>query len=330
MIHYDSPLSDLEAMLLPPVIHGFFMKEKKWIGLLVENVGHIEWNKDAYERLVLPQSTKDLVKALIMVRKSKSGAKLGMSLAGKRDDIIAGKGNGLIMLLHGGPGTGKTLTAGRHTILFQSWQLADEEQKEMPLYSVTCGDVGTKPDVVEQYMNTVLHLGKTWNCVLLLDEADVFLEERTLSDVERNSLVSVFLRVLEYYEGILILTSNRVGTLDEAFKSRIQVALQYPPLNRPSRKQIWRNFFDMLETDDEEINLHELRRRIDELTSHEMNGRQIRNVLTTARQLAMYKQETLGWNHLEQAIKTASAFDTYLRNVQGHTEEQWAADNKLR
>ncbi|KAL1631198.1 hypothetical protein SLS56_004445 [Neofusicoccum ribis] len=269
MVHYDSPLSDLEAMLLPPVIHGFFMKEKKWIGLLVENVGHIEWNKDAYERLVLPQSTKDLVKALIMVRKSKSGAKLGMSLAGKRDDIIAGKGNGLIMLLHGGPGTGKTLTAGRHIIPFQSWQLADEEQK-------------------------------------------------------------VFLRVLEYYEGILILTSNRVGTLDEAFKSRIQVALQYPPLNRPSRKQIWRNFFDMLETDDEEINLHELRRRIDELTSHEMNGRQIRNVLTTARQLAMYKQETLGWDHLEQAIKTASAFDTYLKNVHGHTDEQWAADNKLR
>lgn len=48
--------------------------------------------------------------------------------------------------------------------------------------------------------------------VVLLDEADVFLEERDVRDLNRNALVSVFLRALEYYEGILILTSNRVGT----------------------------------------------------------------------------------------------------------------------
>jgi hypothetical protein len=48
--------------------------------------------------------------------------------------------------------------------------------------------------------------------VVLLDEADVFLEERDMKDLKRNALVSVFLRALEYYDGILILTSNRVGT----------------------------------------------------------------------------------------------------------------------
>lgn len=37
--------------------------------------------------------------------------------------------------------------------------------------------------------------------VVLLDEADVFLEQRTLTDLQRNALVSVFLRVLEYYDG---------------------------------------------------------------------------------------------------------------------------------
>ncbi|KAI1254482.1 hypothetical protein MGN70_003886 [Eutypa lata] len=95
----------------------------------------------------------------------------------------------------------------------------------MPLYSVTCSDIGTSLEAVEKYLGSVLHLGKKWNCVLLLDEADVFLEERTLSDLDRNSLVSVFLRTLEYYDGVLILTSNRVGTFDEAFQSRIQLAL---------------------------------------------------------------------------------------------------------
>lgn len=76
----------------------------------------------------------------------------------------------------------------------------------MPLYRVTCGDIGTNAEAVEKYLQTILYLGKTWNCgmfskvlplisaklytVLLLDEADVFLEERSLSDLERNSLVS--------------------------------------------------------------------------------------------------------------------------------------------
>ena len=82
------------------------------VRLLVDNVFNVTWNKDAFERLVLPSNTKELIKALVMVRTSVPGKIQGMSLAGKRDDLIAGKGNGLIMLLHGGPGTGKTLTAG--------------------------------------------------------------------------------------------------------------------------------------------------------------------------------------------------------------------------
>lgn len=82
------------------------------------------------------------------------------------------------------------------------------EIAEMPLYSVTCGDIGIEAEHVEKYLKTVLYLGKTWNCgacnfsdlfqdtitksapVLLLDEADVFLEERSLNDLQRNSLVS--------------------------------------------------------------------------------------------------------------------------------------------
>ena len=84
------------------------------VHLLVERIQPVNWNKIAFEQLVLPKRTKNLVKALVMVRKQKlgdSGPQIG--LKGKCDDIIAGKGSGLIMLLHGGPGTGKTLTAGK-------------------------------------------------------------------------------------------------------------------------------------------------------------------------------------------------------------------------
>jgi SpoVK/Ycf46/Vps4 family AAA+-type ATPase len=284
-------------------------------------VGRVTWNKDAFERLVLPKKTKDLVKALVMVRTSKLGEQQGMSLSGKRkrDDLIAGKGNGLIMLLHGGPGTGKTLTAE-----------SVAELAEMPLYNVTCGDIGTSADAVEKYLQTVLVLGKTWNCVLLLDEADIFLEQRSLSDLERNSLVSVFLRTLEYYGGILILTSNRVGTFDEAFKSRIQVALHYTNLDRVARKKIWKNFFDMMEADEEDVNLDELNKHMQELADQDMNGREIRNALTTARQIALFQKETLAWEHVEQAITTASVFNKYLGTVHGHTDDQYARDQEIR
>ena len=54
------------------------------------------------------------------------------------------------------------------------------------------------------------------------------------------------MRTLEYYDGILILTSNRVGTFDEAFKSRIQLSLRYKRLQRHQRKQIWLNFMSHL------------------------------------------------------------------------------------
>jgi len=64
------------------------------------------------------------------------------------------------------------------------------EIAEKPLYRVTCGDIGTQADAVEKYLQTIMYLGKTWDCVLLLDEADVFLEERTMADLQRNSLVS--------------------------------------------------------------------------------------------------------------------------------------------
>lgn len=81
--------------------------------LLIDNIRPVRWNKEVFDRLVLPSKIKDMVKSLVMVRASSRDPKDRRILDAKRDDLIAGKGNGLIMLLHGGPGTGKTLTAGK-------------------------------------------------------------------------------------------------------------------------------------------------------------------------------------------------------------------------
>ena len=301
-------LSDVEFTILPPAIYGFDFQQKSWISLNVDSIEDIKWKKEVFDRLVLPKKTKELIQALVTAR-----------ISGDKD-IISNKGNGLVILLHGGPGTGKTLTA--ETVA---------EISEKPLYRVTCGDIGTNAAEVEKYLSKIFTLGKIWGCVLLLDEADVFLEQRSLADLQRNSFVSVFLRILEYYDGILILTSNRVGTFDAAFRSRIQVPLHYANLTKSSRRKIWQNFLDMLEELEEEVDIAELERHLDDLAEDDMNGRQIRNCVTTARGLATFRKQRLGWKHFQQAIQTASEFQRYLNDVhEGLTEDEIAREDQLR
>ena len=279
--------------------------------LEVDRIADVVWNKKAFETLVVDDDIKELIQALVTNQLATE----------KSTDLISGKGNGLIILLHGGPGTGKTFTAE-----------SVAELAEKPLFRVTCGDIGTQPEAVEKYLESVLHLGKIWGCVVLLDEADVFLEERGLADLQRNALVSVFLRVLEYYDGILILTSNRVGTFDEAFKSRIQLALHYENLNASQRTKIWKNFIKRLrDLDSTRIDFDDVDCYIPELAAHEMNGRQIRNAITSARELAQYKGKDMSYKHLQHVIGVANKFDAYLKTVkEGLSDDTIARSGGLR
>lgn len=271
--------------------------------LSVDSIRDVKWNERAFNNLVADGDTKEMILALVTNQLASE----------KGTDLIENKGNGLILLLHGSPGTGKTYTAE---------SVAEIAKK--PLYPVTCGDIGTEPEAVEKYLESVFHLGKIWDCVVLLDEAEVFLEQRTLQDLKRNALVSIFLRALEYYDGILILTTNRVGTFDEAFKSRIQLALRYEKLGENERRQIWGNFIDRLEDLGEEksINLKDLRLHIGELARYPMNGRQIRNSISTARQLAKYLETKMTSTHVRRSIALAEKFDKYLADVREADPEE--------
>ena len=307
----DEPPDEQFELLLPLKIKGYNLRRKKWFDLIADRIFDVTWNIEAFQNLVIDRKARDLIRALVSNQLASE----------KATDLIAGKGNGLILLLHGGPGTGKTLTAE-----------SVAEIAEKPLYRVTCGDVGTKAEDVEKYLESVLHLGKIWGCVVLLDEADVFLEQRSLEDLQRNALVSVFLRVLEYYEGILVLTSNRVGTFDEAFKSRIQLALHYPNLGPYQRLRIWENFINRLESfGDNAVEIADLRDHLEDLKEEKMNGRQIRNAITTARQYAEWKKSTLTYEHLKDVIEVSGRFDKYLDKLNGgFSQDQLAEDEGLR
>lgn len=131
----------------------------------------------------------------------------------------------------------------------------------------------------------MFELAKTWNAILLLDEADVFLSKRTKTDMVRNAFVAVFLRLLEYYQGILFLTTNRLEEFDAAFKSRIHLSVEYFPLTAQNRANIWRNLLQQIpECQDWDFTIYE---RIG--TELELNGRDITNLIKTS--LAIARQD---------------------------------------
>ncbi|GFZ47211.1 hypothetical protein JCM24511_04954 [Saitozyma sp. JCM 24511] len=132
--------------LLPPSIHGFSLKAKRWGEFLIENLGPVKWAETSFEHLVIPEAYRRVIRCLVDVHTGVLGSQLV-------NDVVAGKGEGLILALHG-----TTVTA------------------------------------LEKKLSDVLELATSWKAVLLIDEADIFLEKRSQSNIERNALVGVFLR----------------------------------------------------------------------------------------------------------------------------------------
>lgn len=157
-----------------------------------------------------------------------------------------------------------------------------------------------------------------------------------MNDIKRNALVSIFLRVLEYHDGIIILTSNRVGTFDEAFKSRIQLSLHYPSLTRDNRCDIWTMFITRLrEIGETQVDFADLEDHRWDLADYKLNGRQIRNAIQTSRQFVSWKNSkektTLNFENLKQIIEISGEFDIYINKLNdGMSPDQLAAEDGLR
>ncbi|RFU27560.1 hypothetical protein B7463_g8788, partial [Scytalidium lignicola] len=262
-------LTEEELAACIDTIPAFSLCDKQWCIVNIELIEDITFNKDVFDQLVLDDENKGL--ARVMVEQHIRGTNF--------DDFIEGKGKAIVMLLHGPPG------------------VAVAEYTQRPLYTVTSGELGIHSEVLEKKLKLVLNLANTFGAVLLLDEADVFLERRTSHDLERNALVSIFLRLLEYYQGILILTTNRVGAFDEAFHSRIHIALSYPELSIQARKQIWKNFAGQSVR---EVTLSE--EEYEELARLDLNGRQIKNAFSSSVALAAERQEPISIGHLRIVV----------------------------
>ncbi|KUJ16396.1 uncharacterized protein LY89DRAFT_82981 [Mollisia scopiformis] len=290
--------TDEEYLIASPVVLGFAFAEKLWLEFTVSGVKDIVWNEGAYDSLVLEDNTKAIVKALVESHKYHPAESI--------DDVIQGKGKGLVAVLHGPPGTGKTLTAE-----------GISELLKCPLYMVSAGELGTDPRTLEGELQKILDIAHAWGAVLLLDEADVFLEKRTIQDIHRNALVSIFLRLLEYFQGILFLTTNRVETFDDAFQSRIHIALRYGELSVKAKKSVFKMFIERVRVLEGVATMPFTEEDYNNLAKNNLNGRQIKNTVRTAQALAVNNKEPLSMEHIKRVLDVSNAFDRDLKGGPG-------------
>ncbi|KAH1744791.1 hypothetical protein KXV31_000632 [Aspergillus fumigatus] len=168
----------------------------------VEKVAAIQFADAPFDMLVILEDKKKVIKSL-------TESRVRATTEGKFDDIIEGKGQGVIILLHGPPGVGKTLTAE-----------AISERLQRPLYSISAGDLSAQAEQLEVQLT------------------------RTFRVTKHNRLVATFLRTLEYYPGIFFLTTNMLQDFDAAILDHIQLKLQYHDLDLSARQAIFQHFCD--------------------------------------------------------------------------------------
>lgn len=206
---------NIYALPVHPYIRVFDLNAHNFLNVHVNDLAPYKYDKTTKDKLILPQEVKELVSMLVE------------STSEVMEDIIKGKSGGIIVLSTGKPGTGKTLTA----------EVASESL-ELPLYKVQSSQLGIDVDDLEKELKLVLNRATRWNALLLIDESDVYIHERG-EDLVQNAVVGVFLRVLEYYKGMLFMTSNREVLIDDAIKSRATAHIRYEVPTDDDQAKIW-------------------------------------------------------------------------------------------
>lgn len=282
---WDKDRDKIIRVPVHPFIRVFNLKTHINYSVHTSKLVPYKYQPELIDKLILEEEVKELIELL------------GRGVGQEFGDIIAGKAEGIIIGCVGEPGLGKSLTAEIYS-----------EFLSRPLYTVQCSQLGTDPDTLEKRLNTVLERAFKWRAVLLLDEADVYIRARG-TDILQNAIVGVFLRVLEYYRGIIFATSN-VLNLDDAIESRFSAKIVYQYPIADMAKRIWADQLanNKWKSDPELIDIM-VSKNLDEEGRSTLSGRDIRNLIL----LASRKCRKNGTEMTIEALEHASKFTVHGR-----------------
>ncbi|KAI4115146.1 MAG: hypothetical protein LQ338_007899, partial [Usnochroma carphineum] len=299
-------LNSHQLLLLFPSTRAFALKIKQWFVVWADFCYEILPSEESIKNLVLDKDELETIRGLARRQNSKHNVWAA--------DFIEGKG------------TVEAIAEWLHR----------------PLLALTVADIGTVETRVERELIRWFALAEAWNAVLLVDEADIFLERRQNRDLARNGLVSAFLRRMEYFKGLLFLTTNRVGQIDDAFVSRVHIAIGYKTLSGEDRKRIWHGFFQKLikERAGKIQVAPGAKKWVLEMAASDkaqLNGRDIRNALQTAITLAEAEAEedaefdpskmaiVVDQSHFQRVLDISHKFHEYVRSIRREDEKKRAA-----
>lgn len=272
-------ISDEMIMSTLPTVPAYSFEYRAWGEVPVDQLSEIVFDESAYDRTVLPDDYRYTIRNLVMNFYNTSCT-----------DFIAGKKRGLVFLLNGPPGTGKSLTSN-----------AVAELCHRPLYSVGSGDLGTNASSIENQLRKIFEMVEKWNGIVLIDEADVFMSVRTDYDIMYNSCVSVFLRLIESYYGILFLTTNRNNRIDPAFDSRIHIRLRYDELDDEGRTKVWNESLGRYKITNADVS---------DLCKYKLNNREIANIIQLAYIESGGNSDAVSHQTIQNYINMRLSFDT--------------------
>lgn len=193
----SNPPEGDDLALLPPRVFVYALRLRKFVPVDCHRLDVASVQQDAFRQLQLPEEYKQMIQATIHSHLWKNDIERIIEENGERplqtQDFIMGKGRGLLILLHGEPGVGKTATAE-----------SVAQSTGRPLFTIACSSLGNELDL-EENLAEIFRLAHLWKCVLLMDEADVFLSARNASSGPwASSIVSskYTYKDCEFYTGV--------------------------------------------------------------------------------------------------------------------------------